>query len=379
MRESAYSTKDIGMTAASVLQSRLTRGVLAGVLVWAFLRFLLPLTAPFLIAFLMISLFYPLLQRMQKRVPIRKKFLAIVVIVPFLVLFFWILWELCALGCDQLEKLPRLCTDMERQTTLFFHQCCGRLDGILGWKGQEIEELVSRQLQDVMDSLQLQIMPGLVSSSYYCFKNLFSFAGFLAVTLLAVFLMEKDYVSFLEAWKRSEDMSVLFRVTEGVLSYFVTFFKAQGVILAAISLLCIVTLRLASIEGALGLSLLAGFLDMMPFIGTGIVLVPLSLWQLVSGRYVKGLICILLYGVCAVLREWLEPKLIGQRVGIAPVWMLLGIYAGVKLFGASGIIKGPLGLVILYEILKTEPKKRAEGEEGMADGERGKGAGEIDE
>lgn len=379
MRESAYSGRDMGMTAASVLQSRLTKGVLAGIGVWAFLRFLLPLTAPFLIAFLMISLFYPLLQKLQKRVPIRKKFLAIAVIVPFLVLIFWILWGLCALGCSQLEKLPRLCADMERQTAFFFHQCCGRLDGILGWKGQELEELVGGRLQDVMDSLQLQIMPGLVSSSYYCFKNLFSFAGFLAVTFLAVFLMEKEYTSFLEAWKRSEDMSVLFRIMEGVLSYFVTFFKAQGVILAAISLLCMVTLRAASIEGALGLGLLAGFLDMMPFIGTGIVLVPLALWQLVSGSYVQGLICILLYGVCAVLREWLEPKLIGQRVGIAPVWMLLGIYAGVKLFGASGIIKGPLGLVILYEILKTGPRMAAGGTEGMADGEQRKSAGEIDE
>ena len=53
-------------------------------------------------------------------------------------------------------------------------------------------------------------------------------------------------------------------------------------------------------------------------------------------------------------RELLEPKLIGKRIGIAPVFMLLAVYAGVKLFGVGGIVKGPLALIVIYEIWKTE-------------------------
>ena len=49
----------------------------------------------------------------------------------------------------------------------------------------------------------------------------------------------------------------------------------------------------------------------------------------------------------------MEPKLIGKRIGIAPVFMLLAIYAGVKLFGVSGIVKGPLALIVIMEILKV--------------------------
>ena len=52
--------------------NRLVRGVLAGLFVWAFLRYILPLTAPFVLAFLVISLFYPFLQRLQRKVPVKK-------------------------------------------------------------------------------------------------------------------------------------------------------------------------------------------------------------------------------------------------------------------------------------------------------------------
>jgi len=91
----------------------------------------------------------------------------------------------------------------------------------------------------------------------------------------------------------------------------------------------------------------------LPFIGTGVVLVPMALWQLLSGHYVRMAVCILLYIFCIVIREFLEPKLIGNRMGIAPVLMLLAIYMGIRLFGVGGIIKGPLALIVIYELNKS--------------------------
>ena len=65
-------------------------------------------------------------------------------------------------------------------------------------------------------------------------------------------------------------------------------------------------------------------------------------------------VCLVLYGGCILTREMLEPKLIGKSVGVAPVYMLLAIYAGVKLFGVGGIIKGPLSLIVICEIMKEQ-------------------------
>lgn len=322
--------------------------------VWFFFRYLFTLVAPFILAFLLITLCYPLLERIQKKIPVKKKFLAIGMILPFFLLMVAALWFIVLFGGRQLEGFPEFCTQAGQQLELFFHRCCCGLDGKFGWDGQQIETYLIEQMTVVMENVQIQVMPQLLSSSYNCFKGIFAAVGFLAVTCIAAFLMEKEYTGLVESLKRSRELALVWSVVEGVLSYIITFLKAQGLILLIISVLCAAVLGIAGIPGGILFGLLAGFLDMLPFIGTGIVLVPLSVWQLLNGQYVRMAVCLVLYGACIVTRELLEPKLIGKRMGIAPVFMLLAVYAGVKLFGVGGIVKGPLALIVLYEIWKTD-------------------------
>lgn len=321
--------------------------------VWFFFQYLFTLVAPFILAFLLITLCYPLLQRMQKKIPIKKKFLAVGIILPAILLMTGILWAVMILGGRQLEGLPAFCTQVGEQFQLFFHQCCCGLDGKFGWNGQQIESFVIERMTVIMENVQVQVVPRIISSSYNCFKGIFSAVGFLAITCIAAFLLEKEYTGIVTGLKNSEELRLVWAVVEGVLSYIITFIKAQGVILLIISVMCGVTLGVAGVSGGIMFGILAGVLDVLPFIGTGIVLVPLSVWQLLNGEYVRMIVCLVLYGVCIVTRELLEPKLIGQRIGVAPVCMLLAVYAGVRLFGIGGIIKGPLALIVIVEILKV--------------------------
>lgn len=334
-------------------KSRVLKACLVSVSVYIFFRYLFTLIAPFALAFLLISLCYPMLDRIQKKIPVKKKFLAVGIIIPLLLLMIGLLWAVMVYGIKQLDGLPAFCTQVGEQMELFLHQCCCRLDGRFGWDGKEIEHYIIEQMTVVMENVQIQVVPQILSSSYNCFKGVFSVIGFLAITCIAAFLLEKDYTTAVEWLKSSQELRFIWAVIEGVLSYIITFIKAQGVILCIISLLCSATLYIAGVDGGALLGILAGFLDMLPFIGTGIVLVPLSVWQLFNGQYVQMVVCIILYGVCILARELLEPKLIGKRIGIAPVLMLLAVYAGVKLFGVSGILKGPLALIVIYEIMKT--------------------------
>ena len=333
-------------------ENKLIKGCLVTALVWFFFRFLFSLAAPFFLAFALVTLLYPLLERVQKRIPIRKKFLAALIVLPVLLLLCAVLWAIFSVGIEQLQGLPAFCEKVERQAEIFFHQCCCQLDGRFGWEGERIESYVIEQMTVIMENVQIQVVPQLLSSSYSCFKGILGTVGFLAITCIAVFLFEKDYTKMVDWVKKEESFRFLWSVLEGVLSYLVTFFKAQGVILLIIAVLCSVTLSLAGVEGGIFLGILAGFLDMLPFIGTGIVLVPLSVWQLLNGAYVRMAVCLVLYGACALAREFLEPRLIGNKIGLSPVWILFSIYAGMKLFGVGGIVKGPLALIVISEILK---------------------------
>ena len=335
-----------------LLKNKLAKGCFVSALVWFFFRYLFSLAAPFFLAFALITLLYPLLERIQKKIPIKKKFLAAGIVLPVLLLVCAALWAILTFGMGQLQGLPAFCEQVERQAELFFHQCCCQLDGRFGWEGERIESYVIEQMTVIMENVQIQVVPQLLSSSYSCFKGILGTVGFLAITCIAVFLFEKDYTKMVDWVKKEESFRFLWSVLEGVLSYLVTFFKAQGVILLIIAVLCSVTLSLAGVEGGIFLGILAGFLDMLPFIGTGIVLVPLSVWQLLNGEYVRMAVCLVLYGACALAREFLEPRLIGNKIGLSPVWILFSIYAGMKLFGVGGIVKGPLALIVISEILK---------------------------
>lgn len=327
--------------------------------VWLFFRYLFALVAPFILAFLLITLCYPLLERMQRHVPIRKKFLAVGIVLPIILAMMGILWLIFLLGCRQLEGLPSFCTQLGGQLQSFFHQFCCGLDGRFGWNGQQIESFVAQKITTAMDRVQVQVMPKLLTSSYNCFKALFAALGFLAVTCIAAILLEKEYVNILDKLKNSGELRPVWAAVEGILSYIITFLRAQGTLFLIISLLCSAGLCMAGVCGGMTFGILAGFLDVLPFIGTGMVLVPLSVWQLLNGQYVRMAVCLVLYAACIVIREMLEPRLIGRRIGIAPVLMLLAIYAGVRSFGVGGIIKGPLALIVMLEIYKVTEKGKA--------------------
>ena len=124
----------------SFSNNKLIKACIVAVAVYLFFRYLFTLIAPFALAFLLISLCYPMLDRMQKRIPIKKKFLAVAIIVPFLLLVIGVLWAVMVFCVRQLDGLPAFCITVGNQMESFFHQCCCRLDGRFGWNGQEIED-----------------------------------------------------------------------------------------------------------------------------------------------------------------------------------------------------------------------------------------------
>lgn len=157
-----------------------------------------------------------------------------------------------------------------------------------------------------------------------------------------------------------EEFHVLLEVICGVIRYIATFVKAQVVIMAVISLAAGVVLGLGGIRHGALWGMLAGLLDALPFIGTGIVLMPLALVQLFQGSYGRAVVCLVLYAACVFLRETLEPRLIGKRMGISPIAVLTAVYAGIRLFGLWGIIKGPLGFMIIYQSWQSLQRRTQE-------------------
>ena len=72
--------------------------------------------------------------------------------------------------------------------------------------------------------------------------------------------------------------------------------------------------------------ILTGILDMLPFVGSGIVLLPVAVFSFVQGKVWSGVGCLAVYGICAFLRQILEPKLIGDKINMYPILILLSVF-----------------------------------------------------
>ncbi len=341
-------------------QKKIIGMAVAAVGVYAAFRYLIPLVTPFLLAFGIVYLLTPWLNRAEGRLHVRKEILLAGILVFTAAVVLAVLWAALQFGTVQAGELSEnwdgICARVGGQIRVFLGDCCVYVEDHFGVDAGRVEQVILERVDVFVEELRVEFVPKLMKESWWYVKKLLSAAAFLGVGFIASLLLCRDYegmVKRLQDGGGEELLGCLFGVLERIIRLVAVYLKAQAVILAVIMLICCIGLWAGKVGHGLALGILAGLLDALPFIGTGIVLMPTALWQMVNGRFIAAAWCVALYVGCVGIREFLEPKLMGKRTGIYPVFMLLSVYAGVKLFGLSGILKGPLALVVLTEIWKS--------------------------
>ena len=321
--------------------------------VYFFLQYLTPLLAPVLLAMLFVTIFGPLMKRMNRSLHFPRPLSAIVLLVVATVFLAGLLWVLTSWVLGSLPVWIENLEMQEREWLEVVRGLCRNVGEIIGVDAVYLENTVSGRLQEGLDSLEENILPGMLSQSMQYVRWFAELGGFLVTFLIASVLLAKDYDGIMNRLLDQEACHVLLEVICGIVRYIATFVKAQGIIMTTIAVTAALILGAAGIRHGILWGILAGILDALPFIGTGVVLVPLGILQLLEGNWGRALICGVLYVVCIFLREVMEPRLIGRRIGVSPIAVLVSLYAGIRLFGVWGIIKGPLGFVLIYETYRS--------------------------
>lgn len=330
-------------------------------------RFLLPLISPFLLAFGIVYLLNPWLNRIHGKFHIRKEVLlaGILVLGAALALaLVWGIWQYGTVCAGQLsENWDSICAQVNGQVRIFLGDCCMYAEDHFGVNAGEAERIILERVEILVEELRVELVPKLMKESWWYAGKVLSAVAFLGVGFIASLLLCRDYDMLVKRLQDGGEGEALLQkglgIMERIIHLLCVYVKAQALILVTIMLLCCLGLWIGKVRGGLTLGVLAGVLDALPFIGTGMVLMPVALWQMINGRFAAAAWCVVLYVGCVGVREFLEPKLMGKRTGIYPVFMLLSVYAGVKLFGVPGILKGPLAMVVLAELFGR--KESAEG------------------
>lgn len=128
--------------------------------------------------------------------------------------------------------------------------------------------------------------------------------------------------------------------------------KTQATIMLFTMIICSVGLFLLKNPYFILLGIIIGLLDAMPIFGTGTVLIPWALIALVEKKWLTGVGLIIIYIICYFIREIMEAKIMGGKVGLTPLETLVAMYVGLQLFGILGFILGPIGLLIIEDVVE---------------------------
>lgn len=321
--------------------------------VYLFLQYLVPLFAPVLIAMLFVTIFGPMLQRMKNRLHIHRQAGAVILLLLAGTIAMLLTWVLFSWLVGSLPEWMEQLDALEKDMAVIIHEICGSVGSLLKMDSAFLEDTLLLQFQRGMDSFQSQMFPGMLSQSLACMKTAGALGAFLVTFIIAAVLLAKDYDDIMNQLLDREECHVLLEIICGIIRYTATYVKAQLIIMGATACTAALALAAAGIRHGIIWGIVAGIMDALPFVGTGIVLVPLSAVQLFGGQYGLAAACIALYVACIFLREFLEPRLIGKRIGVTPIAILVSLYAGIRLFGIWGILKGPLGFVIIYQAYRS--------------------------
>ena len=106
---------------------------------------------------------------------------------------------------------------------------------------------------------------------------------------------------------------------------------------------------LFGIESAVLKAALIALLDILPILGTGGIMIPWAVTSLVLGYTKLGLELLLIYGIVTVIRNYVEPKIVGTQLGLHPIITLVSMFIGLRLFGFWGLFGLPVGISSLWK------------------------------
>jgi len=108
-----------------------------------------------------------------------------------------------------------------------------------------------------------------------------------------------------------------------------------------------------NIKYPLLIALVIAFVDALPILGSGTVMVPWAVISALDGDINLGISIVSLWILMCIVRQFLEPKVISNKIGIHPIFTLIAMYTGFKLIGVIGMLIGPIVLIIIKNIFGT--------------------------
>ena len=312
---------------------------------------------PFLIAFIISLMMEPAIKKIMERFSISRKVSAIIM---FLIVFGTILGLLIWGISTIVSEASNLLSGFNEYYEKISNQIQSLVKNIDLEKlniSNEISQVIQNTIDVLLQRLSIYIQRFLTGIIRFV-TSLPSIAIYFAVTILALYFICTDKIYMIdelehhlpEKWVK--EMAIhLKQITKTLGGYL----KAQVILIIISFIISLVGLYIMHFTGLkVGFPLLIalgiGFVDALPILGSGTVMIPWAIISGLNGELTLGISIMVLLIIMSVTRQLIEPKIVSGNIGIHPIFTIIAMYTGFKFIGVLGMFIGPILLIIFKNI-----------------------------
>lgn len=188
-------------------------------------------------------------------------------------------------------------------------------------------------------------------------KNMPSFLFSSIIALVASCYIAKDYnilVNFVKELCGKARTENIKKIKEILFNSVFKLLKGYLILMLLTFLELLIGLMLLRVKNAALIALLVSFVDILPVIGLGTVLIPWAVVSALSNKVGFAIALAVLYILSVIIRNFLEPKIIGTQIGINPLFTLLAMFVGLKTLGVFGLFLFPVVLIVVIKFYKGQ-------------------------
>lgn len=309
---------------------------------------------PFVIGWFIAYLAYPLVGWLESRVKIKKKLGSALIIILVIAI-------VAGLGYMGIVKLAREiqmalnnAPDLYQDLEAGFREIGERFQGVYRMLPENIQNGWNSLIQN-MDERVGSVIAGIgnpaVEATGNVVKRIPGILVSVIVALVSAYFFTAQREEIIQWSKKVAPKAIEARMSMVMynLKYAVGgYFKAQFKIMAVVGLILLCGFLILGVDYAFLLAILIAFLDFLPFFGTGTALIPWAVYKFFVMDIKIAIALLIIYGITQLVRQIIQPKLVGDSIGLSPLLTLILLYVGYRVGSLLGMILAvPIGMIIL--------------------------------
>lgn len=313
---------------------------------------------PFLIAFIISLIVEPAIKFIMRKTKLTRRASSIIIfIIVSVVIFGSIIWGIVSLISEASNLLQGLNGYVEKAYILF-QDMTSNFNRI--HLPNEIMTILQNSTGGLLNTVSNWVRDGL-TGLLNMITSIPTIAIYFVITIMALYLICVDKVYILDQIEHHFPQKWVFKLGNHIRELTKTlggYLKAEVTLIGVsfiISLIGLYILKFAkfNIEFPLLMALFIGFVDALPILGSGTVMIPWAIISSLNGDLKLGIAIVILFAIMSTIRQFLEPRLVSKHIGTHPIFTLIAMYTGFKFIGVIGMLIGPIILIIIKNVFAT--------------------------